>query len=459
MRHYLSHPNLRHALAAGLSDALALSIALAIAYAYQMPELSPPEFGTFCIGAITAAAGLLYYCDAYSVRTLISVSRAARQLLVGGGLVLFGSLIAYFALKTPGWAVPFAATALLAYVPLFLLGRTVLSAIWPTRGLQDRLLILGVSELGLAIADVLQHRERLGTVFLGFLSDDYAPDSKLGHGTPVLGRMHEVGKLARELDATHVIVASRSRTEFFPAEELLALKVSGSVRVESGVDYFERLTGRIYMRDLRESYLIFSEGFRVRPLSAAAKRVVDILGAGVGLLFAAPLLSLIALAIKLDSKGPVFYRQDRLGRNGKIFRIAKLRSMVVDAEKLSGPQLACQKDPRVTRVGRFLRRTRIDELPQLWNVLIGDMSLVGPRPERPEIVETLNENLPLFRLRTAVRPGVTGWAQIRHGYVNEMEGFADKLSHDLYYMKARSLTMDLMILWRTARTMLLMDGV
>jgi exopolysaccharide biosynthesis polyprenyl glycosylphosphotransferase len=319
-----------------------------------------------------------------------------------------------------------------------------------------------VSDLGLAIAQELREHTELGTCFIGFLSDQFqggvcASNAPAADTLPVIGRPHEVSKLADELQLTRVVVASKDRGEFFPAEDLMSLKLSG-VRVVAGSEYYEQLTGQVYLQDLRPSYLIFGPGFRTGRLAELTRRSLDVTGALLGLLAAAPVLLLAAIAIKLDSRGPVFFRQERVGLLGRTFQIAKLRTMVTDAER-TGPRLASRKDDRITSVGRFLRKTRIDEIPQLWNVLAGQMSLVGPRPERPEYVSRLRERIPLFALRTGVKPGVTGWAQIRQGYASSLEDFEDKLAHDLYYMKTRSLGMDLLILWLTIKTMFKMDGI
>jgi exopolysaccharide biosynthesis polyprenyl glycosylphosphotransferase len=329
--------------------------------------------------------------------------------------------------------------------------------------LRKRVAIVGVSDLGLAVAQELRARSELGTCFLGFLSDQFqggalSDDLSLsGDALPVLGRTHELGKLADELGVTRVVVASKNRHEFFPAQDLLDLKLRG-VKVVSGSEYYEQLTGRVYLRGLRESYLIFGRGFGTRRVAELTRRALDICGALVGLAIASPVLLLATIAVKLDSRGSAFFRQERVGLHGRTFRIAKLRTMFENAEH-SGPRFASKKDDRITRVGRFLRRARIDEVPQLWNVLVGEMSLVGPRPERPQFVAQLCEQIPMFSLRTGVKPGVTGWAQIRHGYANTFEDFQDKLAHDLYYMKNRSRGMDLLILWLTVKTMFKMDGI
>jgi len=207
------------------------------------------------------------------------------------------------------------------------------------------------------------------------------------------------------------------------------------------------------------NHLIFSEGFRTSRTAEVARRALDVVMALVSLALVAPVLAACAIAIRLDSSGPVFYRQVRIGKDGRPFRVMKLRTMKVDAEKGSGARFASQRDPRVTRVGRFLRMTRLDEVPQYWNVLTGDMSIVGPRPERPEFMDTLASRYPLFRLRLAQKPGLTGWAQVRYGYASDIEEFETKLGLDLYYLKHRSLFFDVLIILQTVKTVLLFRGI
>lgn len=278
-----------------------------------------------------------------------------------------------------------------------------------------------------------------------------------GRFKSVLGKVHEVEKVLSARGIDRIVVASKDRNEYFPEEELLVAKLS-QIRVESGISFYERVTGRIYLRGLRASYLIFSDGFRQGRISSALSRTLDLAGAAVALTLSAPVLALTAVAIKLDSQGPVLFKQERLGLGGEPFEVLKLRSMRTDAEA-EGPRFTSEHDDRITRVGSFIRKTRIDELPQLWNVLRGDMSFVGPRPERPEFVEAISERYPFFRLRCSVKPGVTGWAQIRHGYVNDLAGFEEKLALDLYYLKYRSFGMDLLVLWRTLKTLVTLQGI
>jgi lipopolysaccharide/colanic/teichoic acid biosynthesis glycosyltransferase len=225
------------------------------------------------------------------------------------------------------------------------------------------------------------------------------------------------------------------------------------------LSFLERMSGRVHMRDLRSSYLIFGPGFRTGRTYRITRRALDLVGATALLILGAPVLMLAAIAIKLDSPGPVLFRQRRLGKDDKPFMMNKLRSMCDRAESKSGAVFTSENDNRITRVGYFIRRTRLDELPQLWNVLIGEMSLVGPRAERPEFAEMLHETYPYYAYRTTVRPGVTGWAQTRYGYVNSIEGYEEKLALDLYYLKYRNLLLDLVVLAQTVKTVLHFRGM
>jgi exopolysaccharide biosynthesis polyprenyl glycosylphosphotransferase len=344
------------------------------------------------------------------------------------------------------------------YFPLLLVERGLFRFFSARSCFSRRLLLVGTSDLSIAIAHIALDCRKLGTDLIGFLSDEIIHERATIGGVPVLGKIHEIEKVVERFNINHIVVASKDRDDAFPAEELLIGKLRG-VKVESGITFYERLSGRVYVRDLRPSYLIFSEGFRSGPIARVTKRAIDICVSAIGLALISPLLLLVAAAIRLDSKGPVFYRQERVGEGGRPFHVAKLRSMRHGAESESGPVWARERDDRVTRVGKVLRQARLDELPQLWNVLKGDMTLVGPRPERPGFVESLSQRYPYFSLRSSLRPGVTGWAQIHKGYVNDVEGFEEKLSLDIYYMKYRSTTMDLLILWKTAKTVLLMNGV
>jgi len=273
---------------------------------------------------------------------------------------------------------------------------------------------------------------------------------------PVLGPLEELRDIVVKNDIDTLIVAMRERRGRLPLQDLLYLKLHG-VNVDNQANFVERVTGRVPVAGLPPSTLVFSDGFRKISVYQRIKFVPDVVLALFLLALASPFMLLAAAAVRLDSPGPVLFRQRRVGRAGEDFEILKFRTMRLDAEA-GGAQFATHGDPRVTRVGRFLRRSRLDELPQLINVLKGEMAFVGPRPERPEFVADLQEKIPYYYLRTVVRPGITGWAQIRYPYGETLKQHREKLEHDLYYIKNISLTLDALITFDTVRVVLLGRG-
>jgi sugar transferase (PEP-CTERM system associated) len=254
-----------------------------------------------------------------------------------------------------------------------------------------------------------------------------------------------------------VIVAMPDRRGTIPMPELLELRMQG-VKIEEATSWLEKISGKIEVENLYYSWLVFGEGFRRSTAFILVRRVVSIVISLTGLILALPLLPLIMLAILLDSKGPVFYTQTRVGKAGHIFKVVKFRTMRQDAEAASGPKWAGDNDPRVTRVGRFLRSSRLDEIPQLWCVLKGDMAFVGPRPERPEFIEWLSKEIPYYGVRHMVRPGLTGWAQVKYKYGSTVQDAREKLQYDLFYIKNASIGLDLLIMFLTVKTVLLRRG-
>ena len=240
-------------------------------------------------------------------------------------------------------------------------------------------------------------------------------------------------------------------------ETLLACKFQG-VAVEEGATFYEQVCSKIMLENLRPSWLVFSQGFSISPTLCFFKRLADILLSVLGLILAAPLMIVVTILIKIDSQGPVFYRQQRVGQNGKRFTLTKFRSMRDDAEAVTGPIFADKDDLRITRVGRVLRTTRVDELPQLLNVLRGEMSFVGPRPERPFFVEQFAKDIPYYTQRLSVKPGLTGWAQVCYSYGATVEDAVEKLRLDLYYIKHVSLILDLFIIMKTLKIIVLGKG-
>ena len=458
MRYYLLNLYIRRVALAAITDFLALAVAATLTWWLISP---PYTLQGYCTAVAAAALGnfvLLYYADAYGLTVLGSGRGTLASVTVSlgiGAVILLGS---HFVFRYHPATVETMAHVAALCIVLVLSGRLGFRILSSHPRFQRRVLIVGTSDLARAIARAVRERRNLGTEVAGFLSDDLDDQGAWIEGYPVLGAVHEIEKVIERDGVGRIVVASKRRDEYFPAEELLAAKLEG-LRVESGVAFYERVTGRIYLRELRASYLIFSAGFRGGRWLEGSKRAMDVVIAGVGLLLGLPVLLLSALAVKLDSRGPVFFGQERLGRNGRTYTCWKLRSMRDGAEEETGAVFAAHEDDRKTRVGKLLRMARLDEIPQLWNVLRGDMSMVGPRPERPEFVDCLSGKYPYFRLRASLKPGLTGWAQIRHGYVNDVTGYEDKLALDLYYLKYRSFSMDLLILWKTLKTVVLLSGI
>jgi sugar transferase (PEP-CTERM system associated) len=272
----------------------------------------------------------------------------------------------------------------------------------------------------------------------------------------ILGTYGQVARVVEEQKVTTVVVCLEDRRSALPVEQLLDLKAMG-IDVRDGHQLFEEVSGRLLIDSLRPSALVFSNGFKQRMVTRIMKRFGDMMVAIGGLLVLFPLFLLVAFLIKVDSSGPVFYRQVRVGLRGRPFSIWKFRSMVQDAEN-AGAQWAQADDPRISRVGWWLRKTRVDEFPQLINVLRGEMSLVGPRPERPVFVQDLRKIIPYYDLRHTVRPGITGWAQVKFRYGASAEDAHMKLQYDLYYVKRLSFGIDMSVLVQTVRVMLLGEG-
>jgi exopolysaccharide biosynthesis polyprenyl glycosylphosphotransferase len=414
----------------------------------------------FAMATMILGAGtflVLQAAGAYDVSTIRSGEKTRLSLLVAMGIGFAVSLVFYFFVPLPESKEALLRAAAV-FLPLFLLERSAFRFV--SKRMRNRVLLVGVSDLGLALVRSIAARKDLGLEIVGILSGNDEQDLPRApiEGIPVLGSVHAVEKVMSQGMADWVVVTSKKRDEDLPDDQLLSLKLHG-VPIFSGLALYERITGEVYHRSLRSTVLIFDDRIGQTLFERFVKRAFDVVVSATALVGIAPILVLAGIAIRLDSKGPVFFRQTRVGRFHKPFQIAKLRTMVEGAERETGAVFASRQDLRITRVGHFLRRTRIDELPQFWNVLCGDMSVVGPRPERPEFLDDISERFPYFRVRSAFKPGVTGWAQVRDGYVADIEGFEHKLAHDLYYMRNWSLSMDISIVWSTLRTVFTLKGV
>ncbi|HJZ74200.1 MAG TPA: TIGR03013 family XrtA/PEP-CTERM system glycosyltransferase [Vicinamibacterales bacterium] len=405
--------------------------------------------GLWKVVLITALCELcFYYNDLYNLTRV----RATRDLMVG---VLKGTGAAAFALAALTALVPsvllgngtFATVVvlLLVAVPLW---RVAFNGLTSDPHLEERVLIVGTGTLAQTVAREIRAQQDFAYRLVGFIADDGTGPRRVRQ-YDVLGNATDIDRIRATRHVDRIVVSLTDRRGHLPIEALLRAKLAG-VRVEDAVTTYERLAGKILVEDLKPSWLIFSDGFRVSRLTRAAKRVFDLACALVVFVFSVPAMLLTALAVRLESPGPILYRQERVGENGRLFTLFKFRSMRIDAEQ-GTPVWAKDKDDRVTRIGRAIRITRLDELPQLWNVLKGDMSFVGPRPERPFFVQQLAEAIPFYMARHSVKPGLTGWAQVKYRYGSSVEDALEKLRYDLYYIKHLSLVFDMTILIDTVK--------
>ncbi len=346
------------------------------------------------------------------------------------------------------------AYAMALAIGLLVLNRLIVGGILGAHAFRRRVLVLGAGNRAQRLRE-LGDRPESGFVNVGYVG--------MSDNKPVVeeainrSAIHNLTRFVENLGVSEVVLALEERRNALPLSDLLRIKTAG-VHVNDFSSFIERETGRVDLDTVNPSWLIFSDGFSSgRAVSSAAKRIFDVVVSAALLAITAPLIILFALIVKLDSKGPAFFRQNRVGLYGQHFNVIKLRSMRLDAEA-DGAQWAIQDDPRTTRVGRFIRKVRIDELPQTWSVLKGEMSFVGPRPERPEFVSDLEEKLPYYAERHMVKPGITGWAQVNYPYGASIEDSRHKLEYDLYYAKNYTPFLDLLIILQTIRVVLWHDG-
>ncbi|MFQ5596229.1 MAG: sugar transferase [Anaerolineae bacterium] len=336
--------------------------------------------------------------------------------------------------------------------------RLTYSLVFHRGAFQRRTLVVGAGWAGIAIAEAIRENLNAGYQLVGFIDDDPAKQRRVIHGLPVLGSRDDMWELIDGRGVSDIILAITGEMHADLIHTLMTFQEHG-VRVIPMAQLYEELTGRIAVEHVGSHWHIMLplDHPGTGNIYPGLKRAFDVLVATAGLVVLAVMLPFIAVALYLDSPGPLFYTQERIGKGGKPFRILKLRSMVPDAEK-NGAVWAEEDDPRVTRVGRFLRRASLDELPQLLNVLRGEMSIVGPRPERPIFANRLAEEIPIYRLRHAVKPGMAGWALIHYGYSSSVEDALVKLQYDLYYIKHQSIFLDVVILLRTFGRVLALAG-
>jgi len=397
--------------------------------------------------------GSLYLFDLYEFALIRRPSLLAIRLVQALGMA--GIVLAPIAYVAPEmWS---GRNVLLVHLLLMLIFMSGwrLAARWVLRNprLAERVLIVGTGKHAVNLArEVLRRREE-GYQVIGFLGND---TRLLGHSLinpRVIGMVSELEQVVRAHHPERIVIAVGNQRGSLPMDSLLDLKLRGEVLVEESSSFYERLTSKISTEELRPSQLVFSNSSRWICLYRRWRQLADPLLAAIGFLLSLPIMILTAGAIWLESRGPVLYSQDRVGLRNRVFKILKFRSMRTDAEA-DGARWAAEKDPRVTRVGRIIRKLRIDELPQFVNVIRGEMSFIGPRPERPIFVEQLEREIPYYTQRHWVKPGLTGWAQVRFPYGASPEAALEKLRYDLYYIKNQSPILDTIILCETIRIIL-----
>ncbi|MFX1554326.1 MAG: sugar transferase [Promethearchaeota archaeon] len=400
-----------------------------------------------------------YVNDLYDLKTAADRQRSITALVRAALIVFVIYPVIYFFLPPRSQArVPVFFSEVIA---VFLLGlwRLVYSAAFTVPRFRRPAVIMGAGWAGRTIVEVVRDHLSLEYRLVGYVDDDPAKQDAVIAGLPVLGTSDQLMKVVQASDISEIVVAI---THSIPGELVgrLVECANRGVQITPMTQLYERVTGKVAVEHVGTSWYFDLPIGGESSLSAMhfVKRGFDLLMAVIGLLISLPLYPLIALAIFADNPGPIFYTQKRVGLRGQTFRVIKFRSMVVGAERNGRARWATEKDRRVTRVGRFLRKTRLDELPQLINVLRGQMSIVGPRPERPEFIDELQEQIPFYRMRLRAKPGLTGWAQIHQRYAGSVQDSLLKLQYDLYYIRHWSVYLDLLILWKTAGAVLRLSG-
>ncbi len=454
-KHYIPHA----VILLGLIDITLLAVAADFAWRLRAGQIGMDpgglaERGGQLAGFAAVILTAMIAVGVYGGDALRSMRYATARLLVAVSLGIIALAFVDFVIGGHNFWRSTLAYAMAGAVLLLVLNRLVVGGVLGASAFRRRVLVLGAGERAIRLRE-LSERPESGFCIVGYLAmTDSAP---LIAEAINRSAIHNLTRFVENLSVSEVVLALEERRNALPLGDLLRIKTTG-VHVNDFSSFIERETGRVDLGTVNPSWLIFSDGFSSgRAISSAVKRLFDIFASSLLLALAAPVIGLFALLVKLDSRGPAFFRQTRVGLYGQNFDVIKLRSMRTDAES-NGAQWAQKDDPRVTRPGKFIRKVRIDELPQAWSVLKGEMSFVGPRPERPEFVADLETQLPFYAERHMVKPGITGWAQINYPYGASIEDSRHKLEFDLYYAKNYTPFLDLLILLQTLRVVLWHEG-
>jgi sugar transferase (PEP-CTERM system associated) len=452
----------------GVSEACLVALAFLIATvarvgASDATVLFNYEQGFLKIFVVSATLiACMHYFDLYDSSVVSNRREVATRLVQGFGTacIVLACLYYFYPPLELGRGI-FLGGFVLAAIALLLWRRAFLVFNSQSQ-LAARTMVLGAGPLADPVMRELKSRPELGLCLVSHVLAVRDRQPECGDREAVSARPEAITSDEFEHDikahrVNRVIVTMGDRRGTLPVALLLSLKSRGLV-VQDGADFYEAVTGKVPIESLRLSWLLFSRGFHVSRFLVIYKRLASVLVSIIGLLLSLPLFPFIALMIKITSSGPLFYMQTRVGRDGTLFYCYKFRTMRADAEADTGATWAADNDPRITPVGKFFRKARLDEIPQLWNVLKGEMSFIGPRPERPEFVDRLATEIPFYRLRHTVRPGITGWAQIRYEYGNSVEDAKEKLRYDLFYIKNMSPGLDLLVFLQTIKIILLGRG-
>ena len=454
-KHYIPHS----VLLLGLIDLVLLMVAGDFAWRLRADQLGMTVGGmSERLNPLVAFTGVMLTAmiavGVYGADALRSVRFASARLLVAISLGIIALAVLNSVLGGHMFWRSTLFYAMLASIAALVMNRLIVGGILGTAAFRRRVLVLGAGPRSLRLRD-LGERPEAGFVIVGFVG--------MNESNPVVEEaiqrtaIHNLKRHVENLGVSEVVLALEERRNALPLKDLLRIKTAG-VHVNEFSSFMERETGRVDLDTVNPSWFIFSDGFSSgRAFSSGAKRLFDVAASLLLLALTAPVIVVFAILVKLDSKGPAFFRQKRVGLFGQSFDVIKLRSMRTDAE-INGAQYATKNDPRVTRIGNFIRKVRIDELPQAWSVLLGQMSFVGPRPERPEFVEGLEDKLTYYAERHMVKPGITGWAQVNYPYGASMEDSRHKLEYDLYYVKNYTLFLDILIILQTLRVVLWHEG-
>jgi sugar transferase (PEP-CTERM system associated) len=446
----------RRSLILAASESVLIMLALAVATCLRFMDLrtaleylsQPQNWLRFVL--VTAVCQLsLYYNDLYDNRTASSRGLRLVRAFAAMGIALLVLSFLYYVIPPVRLERGIAMLAAAVALPLLVGWRLSLDKSKVFSRPLERILVLGTGRSGINLAAEILRRPELQYKVVGFLDERANTDGRLFVTPGIIGSVNEVEEVAAREEADRVVISLGERRGVMPIRQLATLKLQG-MPIEDCLSLYERLTGRISLEQLQPSWLIMGEGFRKSRVVRAAKRITDILVSLLAIVLSFPIMLLVGLIIMIEDGGPVLFTQERVGLGGRSFKVLKFRSMLKGSEK-AAPSWTADRDPRITRFGAFIRKFRLDELPQLFNILKGEMSLVGPRPEVPFFCDMLEREIPFFNQRHSVRPGLTGWAQVKYQYGASLEQAKTKFEYDLFYIKHLSFMFDLTIILETVK--------